>query len=198
MKNREQSGNLLDELAADAPIGRMRSRFAELMARTPRESRRPPTGLAWAAAAVLVVAGLLVLGRRPPTPEDLDPRAQVVLELLRAPSTFERLRGVNAAADLQDAVPSLRSALLDRLELDDSVNVRLSALGVLVGQDLATQESDRLIRALLKQETAIVQAHLGYGLRRRHLLSRSQLDRVLQNPGIQGEARTALTRLEES
>lgn len=199
MKNQDPNGhNLLDELSADAPLQRMRTRFDELLEQPGEPARSKASWLAWAAAAVLVIAGFLALRQPSPAPTPLQPKTHAVLEMLEAPSAFERLRAVNAVADLPEAWPALSSSLLERLEQDGSVNVRLSALGVLLDQDLSTVESDRLARALGVQETAILQAHLGHGLRRRQLVSRPELQRMLEEPEIHSEVRKALIRLEES
>ena len=197
MKEQQPEKNFLDELSADAPMRRMHSRFEELTAEPPGPARRPGAWLAAAAVAMVVIAGVWVLELRAPGPVEMGDRARAALQLLEAPSAFERLRGVRAAAELTEARALLQPALLARLEGDDSINVRLAALEALLVRDLATPESERLIRALERQNTAIVQAHLGYQLRRRRLVSRQELAAIIELPGIQPDARKALTRLED-
>lgn len=191
--------NFLDELAADAPVRRMRSRLDGLLAEPPRGSLAWPRRLAWAAAALALLAGLTAVWQRLPGPADRDPRLNAVFELLEAPSTFERLRGVNTAAELAGAFPSLRSALFARVERDGSVNVRLAAIEALLSHDgLGLPESNRLTSLLLAQETAIVQAHLALRLRQRELLSPAELERLLEGRGIHRDAREAIIRSEAS
>ena len=191
--------NLLDELSADAPMQRMRTRFEESITDSSlpdqeKQHRRPAVWLAWAAVATIVIGGLLALWTRSMAPNALDVRVRAALEMLESNSSFDRLRGVNAAAELPGSGSLLRVALLDLLERDESVNVRLQALAVLVDQDLP---ADRLVTALTSQQTAIVQAHLGYQLRRRHLLSRDEMAALLGHPEIHEDARNVLNRLEE-
>ncbi|MEM7482907.1 MAG: hypothetical protein AAF481_17165 [Acidobacteriota bacterium] len=190
--------HLLDDLAADAPMRRMRSRFESLMKEKPRGRKSPSRWLAWAAAAVLAVAGFLALRPTPtPPPDDLgDPR--IVLALLQDPSTFERLRGVSAAGDLGPAQPLLTEALLRRLEEDDSLNVRLLALEILLDQDLAVDQTDRLIELLMLQETAIVQAHLGLRLRQQRFVSPRDFEHLIARPEVLRQARVALSPKEET
>lgn len=198
MTARDPDRNLLDELAADAPIERMRSRFDTLLAAPPQEGRRSMPWLASAAAVLLLLGGLLVARLQAPSRGASGARVQAVLEMLEAPSPFDRLRGANAAADLERPPTPLVAALLDRLETDDSVNVRLAALDALLAPDSPAVDPDRLTASLVSQRTAIVQAHLGFQLRRRNLLSRGELDRLLERPEIQTDARNTLIRMEES
>lgn len=194
MTPQRQTPDLLDELAADAPLVRMRRRFDRLL-EAPPGARRRRTWLALAAAAALLVAGVL-LARRATAPA-ADPDAGAVLALLEAPSVFDRLRGIRAASRWREPEPALGHSLLRRLESDESVSVRLAALDVLLARVPESIPADPLIHALLGQETAIVQAHLAHQLRRRRLLGDAELARLAVRPGIHAATREALTRTED-
>ena len=189
--------NLLDQLAADAPLGRMRSRLDELVSQPPAAVPSPAVRLALAAVVVAAIATALFLFRGTPTPTPTAP-AGAVLELLEARSTFERLRGVNAAAGGLEEEPAVRAALLRRLEEDPSLNVRLASLQALLSATPDGRQIDRLLRGVAGQETAIVQAHIGHQLRRRGLLTEAELSRLIAQPGFHAEAREALIRAEDS
>lgn len=190
--------NPLDQLSADAPTGAMRSRFDELLERPPRPTMTHAAWAGLAAASIVLVAGFLALTSRSTTPTGLQARDLQILELLEAPSTFDRLLAINAAADLPELSPELSLALLERLEHDDSVNVRLSALGALLDGDMPGAVRDRLLPALVTQETAIVQAHFGYRLLRQQILTKTDLEHILALPETFGDTRDALNPMEES
>ena len=190
--------NLLDQLSTDAPQARMRSRFDRLLERPPRRALPAAAWAGLAAAAILVVVGFLSLTGPSTAPDDLRAQDADLLRLLEAPSTFERLRAIEAAAELPQLSPELGLALLERIESDPSLNVRLSAVGILSSRDLPKIVRDRLPSTLTLQETAIVQAHLGYRLVLQRILSKTDLERILERSEILPEARGVLTRLEES
>jgi hypothetical protein len=199
MTDHLKDDNLLDQLSADAPVNRMRSRFDAVLARPPQRTRPAVAWTSLAAASILLVAGLLALSYRSQTPPtgiqagDLE-----ILELLEAPSTFDRLRGINAAAELSVLTPEVDLALLERLEEDTSVNVRLLALEVLLSRDVPQVVRERLPSTFTTQDTAIVQAHLGYQLIQRRVFSRDDLELIFEQQETFSETREALTRMEES
>ena len=198
MNDGNRQPDLLDELAADAPEEKMRSRFEELLDEPGRRPRRPAAWMGWAAAAVLAIAVTLAVRQQPTAAPESEARIQAALELLHAPSTFERLRGVNAAAQWLDGSPALNEALLERLTEDDSVSVRLSALDTLLRQSGSTLAPNRLTGAFAAQDTAIVQAHLGHRLLRTRLVSRAELDRLINQTGVHADARRVLLEKETS
>ena len=189
--------NLLDQLAADAPLGRMRSRLDELVSQPPAAFPSSAARLAMAAAVVAAIATALFLFRETPAPTPTAPDG-AVLALLEAPSTFERLRGVNVAAGRLEKEPALRAELLRRLEEDPSPNVRLASLQALMSATPDDRHVDRLLRGVAGQETAIVQAHISHQLRRRGLLTEAELSRLIAQPGFHADAREALIRAEDS
>lgn len=198
MSSRDGQRNLLDQLADGAPVERMRARFDELIAEPATGRWRRSARLVWAGAALVVIAGALGLQLQSSRPRAPQAEARKVLGMLEASSVFERLRGVNAASGLEESWPDVELALLERLEGDESVNVRLAALDALLARHDSATTPVRLVEALATQETAIVQAHLGNRLRRRQLLTPAELERVLKRPTIHDEARETLERLEES
>ena len=56
---------------------------------------------------------------------------QMTLQLLDQPSASARLQGISLTSRVQDPAPALIAALLDTLDNDPSVNVRLSAVDAL-------------------------------------------------------------------
>ena len=145
----------------------------------------------------MALAAVLIWRGAPPEPSATETEVQITLERLRAPATFERLRGVRAAAGRPRIEPELRRALLQRLDHDPSVNVRLAVLDTLLSRPDGPPEVARLVHSLEAQQTAIVQAHLVYRLRRSRLISKADFARITSRPTVQRAAREALSQLED-
>ena len=95
-----------------------------------------------------------------PPPAPAISRQARLLVLLDNPSAVQRLRAVRYAEDLAPTNEPVVAALLSTLNQDPNVNVRLAALEVLAGlaQDPTVRQG--LVRALPRQESALVQSAL--------------------------------------
>ncbi|MEM7049854.1 MAG: hypothetical protein AAF604_09345 [Acidobacteriota bacterium] len=186
MTKRDREENLLDALAADAPMERLQANFEERL----RSSRRRSPRQRWIgplAAGILLAAGLVIWWPSAPRPT-----GSPLVARIEAPTTFERLAGVHGASPLAEERPELRAALLRRLDEDPSLNVRLAALGALFELSDERLAEMRWVDHLANQQAAIVQAHLGLRLRQRGLVSEAELERWLAGPGVHGEVRRVL------
>jgi len=145
-----------------------RQRFFRLLPRWPL----PAPALGLAAAALIVVLGfgagffigsgnktangqLSVLNR------EVDSlKQQVSLSLLSQPSASARLQGLSMTSRLQDPDPALLKMLIDMLDNDPSVNVRLSAVDALYL--FADREEVRaaITASLSRQRSPLVQIAL--------------------------------------
>ena len=190
--------DLLEVLSADAPARRMRRRFEQLLEEPPRRTVAPVAWAGLAAIFLLMTASLLLLTRGSTSPPADESGTLALVGQLQAPSTFDRLQALQAAAELSEFSPGFERAIVAVIEHDVSVNVRVSAVDVLLDKGLPSLAPESLQRVLLDQQTAIVQAHLGYRMRHRGVISKADLERILASPEIAGTARDALLKLEES
>ena len=87
-------------------------------------------------------------------------RQLVALSLLRQQSATDRLQGVSVGANLQPAGDEVVSALLQALNHDANVNVRLAAADALRQFESRTGVRQGLRQALLSQDSPIVQISL--------------------------------------
>lgn len=85
---------------------------------------------------------------------------QMSLSLLTQPSASARLQGISLTSRLQDPAPSLITALLETLNNDPSVNVRLSAVDALYLFSAREPVRAALTAALGRQTSPLVQIAL--------------------------------------
>lgn len=89
-----------------------------------------------------------------------DLKELMMLSLLEKESATERLKAVSLTHDMNQASQKVTGALIETLNNDENVNVRLAALDALkayVGESAVRQE---LIRAIARQDSPLVQIAL--------------------------------------
>lgn len=207
---------VMDEEARPSPA--LRARFYTMLEAYPRdpepESRRMvperPTPRFWEwglrpAAALLILAAGVALGTRlkggssTPSPEgDLarmgkeiaSLRQQVSLALINQTSAGERLRGVALVSQVQHPDPSLVNSLLDLVDGDPNVNVRLSAVEALFLFAPHAEIHERLTRSLGKQTSPVVQiAVIDLLVATREKRAAEALRRLIEDQRIRPEVR---------
>jgi hypothetical protein len=112
--------------------------------------------------AALVLAGFL-LGRYLPGPERAELRAMrelLTLSLLQQESASERLAGVSWSRNFRRPDPKILDALVNALNHDPDVNVRLSAVDALSRFSGEANVRNQLIDALTRQSSPLVQITL--------------------------------------
>lgn len=109
----------------------------------------------------------------------------MMLTLLEQPSATDRLKAVNLTVDMDTADSRVIMALLQTLNQDPSVNVRLAAIEALyqhAGNPLARQG---LVQAIARQESPLVQLALAdIMLAMQEKESVNQLRKLLQKKGL--------------
>lgn len=85
---------------------------------------------------------------------------QMTLQLLDQPSAAARLQGISLTSRVQDPAPALIAALLDTLDNDPSVNVRLSAVDALYLYSEREEVRTALSASLSRQTSPLVQIAL--------------------------------------
>lgn len=162
---------------------RVRSRLAFEIARERRRLASGPSGgaapgsfgwssglLRFAAAAAILAAGVFVgseLSERRSSQsmaelrDDLrSQREALTMALLEMRSASDRLRGVAYGRQLSAADDRVAAALFDALLSDPDVNVRLAALDALLPRAARADERPRLVAAVARQDSPLVQLSL--------------------------------------
>jgi len=180
----------LGVLPAERPSGALRDRFYTMLeaykealaeekgkgqeARKARFSfsferfwpRRP--AFQFAAAAVLMMAGIaggyLISGsggrlaRLHQEVEDM--RRTAAVSLLQQPSPVERLRGVSFSSQLKEPGKNTLETLLQTLDGDPNINVRLAAVDALYLFSSYPEVKEGILRSLSRQESPLIQSAL--------------------------------------
>jgi HEAT repeat protein len=84
----------------------------------------------------------------------------VALSLLRQQSASERLRGVDYSTRMPTMEPDVLSALMQAVNHDPSVNVRLAAIDALTRVSGNPRVRQSMVQALTQQDSPMVQAAL--------------------------------------
>jgi hypothetical protein len=87
-------------------------------------------------------------------------KEMMMLSLLEKESASERLRAVSLTEDMNQASQKVTSALLETLNKDSNVNVRLAALDALKPYANNSGVREALVRAITKQDSPLVQVAL--------------------------------------
>jgi hypothetical protein len=217
----------LDSLPAQEPPPQMRRRFyaalgayGEGFSAASIEQRRKDnfrTAFAWlpmsvAAAALLIGLGLGYAissqkgGRESSEIAQLrgevnGMRELVALSLLRQQSASERLRGVSWANQVESSDGQVLAALLDSVNHDPNVNVRLAAADALRTFAMTSASRMEIARAIIPQSAPLVQiALIDLVVDLKDSASISELNRVAGNdtldPSVRERAAWAVERLQ--
>lgn len=89
-----------------------------------------------------------------------DLKELMMLSLLEKESATERLKAVSLTNEMDQASQKVTSALLQTLNSDENVNVRLAALDALKAYAGESSIREELIRSIAKQESPLVQIGL--------------------------------------
>jgi hypothetical protein len=165
-------------LAQETPGPGLRAGFYKMLEsyKEGLEGKRAPRCLRAMAAAVLVAvgfaAGFWMQAQRLRTPtrpavltsdaqnlhQEINRlRQQVSLSLLERDSAADRLKAVSLASEIREPDPALLQALLDTLDNDPSVGVRLATVDALYLFADQPQVREALHRSLEKQTSPLVQ-----------------------------------------
>jgi HEAT repeat protein len=117
-------------------------------------------------------------------------RQQVSLALINQTSAGERLRGVALVSQVRHPDPSLVNSLLDLVDGDPNVNVRLSAVEALFLFGPQAEIRERLTRSLAKQTSPLVQiAMIDLLVASREKQAAEALRRLIQDQRVRPEVR---------
>lgn len=169
------------ELSHPEPSSHLNGRFYAMLA---AQKRRPSwfegfdqlwatkPVVRWAYSLTLVVIGVLggfwlrtgqssdVIEINQLSAEVKEMKEMMMLNLLEKESISDRLKAVNLTKELPDASSRITSALLQTLNNDENVNVRLGALEALLPYADDSKVRMGLIESIAKQESPLVQVGL--------------------------------------
>jgi hypothetical protein len=111
-----------------------------------------------------------------------DLKEMMMLSLLEKESATERLKAVNLTQDMNDASSKVTGALLETLNEDENVNVRLAALEALKPYARNGVVREALIRSIAKQSSPLVQVGLAELMAELHERSSvKELEKIIQS-----------------
>jgi hypothetical protein len=173
------------QLATPAPSAVLNDRFYAMLAEEKKSLRKP--GFSWQAffawpslapklafAAITLVAGIgigywarqaLVIEANPAdmarlTREVTDLKEMMMLSLLEKESATDRLKAVSLSQEMDQASQKVTRALIETLNNDGNVNVRLAALEALAPYAQAPLVREALVRSIARQDSPLVQVSL--------------------------------------
>jgi hypothetical protein len=130
------------------------------------------------------------------TKEISDLKEMMMLSLLEKESATDRLKAVSLTSEMSSASTQVTSALLQTLNSDENINVRLAALDALRSYARDSKVREELVRSIPNQESPLVQvalADLMVALQEKS--SVKELEKILKNDRTPKEVKK---RIEES
>jgi hypothetical protein len=144
-------------------------------------------------ASITLILGL-VAGYFLRTPEPQDPqiatlseevrdmKEMMMLSLLEKESVTDRLKAVSLTQEMDQASQKVTGALLETLNNDSDVNVRLASLDALRFYSADSKIREELIRSIAKQDSPLVQIALAELMAQLQVKSSAkELEKILKN-----------------
>jgi len=125
-----------------------------------------------------------------------DLKELMMLSLLEKESVTERLKAVSLTQEMDQASQKVTGALLQTLNSDDNVNVRLAALDALKVYSGDSKVRAELIRSIAKQDSPLVQISLAELMAQLQAKSSvKELEKILHNKNTPADVKK---KIEES
>lgn len=160
----------------------------------------------FAAASVVLLIGFasgMLLNRPNSDARQIDALSQqvtdlkemVMLALLEKESATERLRAVSLTQDMDQASKKVVSALIETLNQDPNVNVRLAALDALLAYGDRPEVREALVRSIAQQESPLVQAGLAEAMARLQIKSSvKELQKIVEDEKTPEEVKKLINK----
>lgn len=119
----------------------------------------------------------------------------MMLSMLEKESPTERLKAVSLTQDMDQASRTVTNALLQTLNNDDNVNVRLAALDALRPYSLQSDVREALIRSISRQDSPLVQVALAELMEALQAKSSvKELQKIIRDSNTPGDVKRKIQR----
>lgn len=127
------------------------------------------------------------------TQELVDMKEMMMLSLLEKESATERLKAVSLTSDMNSASQKVTNALLETLNNDENLNVRLAALEALKPYGRNSEVREALIRSIAIQESPLVQVALAEAMAQLQVKSSvKELQKIMKSDKIPADAKSRI------
>jgi hypothetical protein len=122
-----------------------------------------------------------------------DLKEMMMLSLLQKESATERLKAVSLSQEMDEASAKVTGALLETLNNDDNVNVRLAALDALKPYVRQSHVREELIRSIALQDSPLVQVALAEMMAELQIKSSvKELEKIVQSDKTPADVKTRI------
>lgn len=123
----------------------------------------------------------------------VDLKEMMMLSMLEKESATERLKAVSLTSDMNSASQKVTNALLETLNNDENLNVRLAALEALKPYGGNSQVREALIRSIGVQESPLVQVALAEAMAELRVKSSvKELEKILKSDKTPDDAKSRI------
>ena len=123
----------------------------------------------------------------------VDLKEMMMLSLLEKESATERLKAVSLTSDMNSASQKVTNALLETLNNDENLNVRLAALEALKPYGRNSEVREALIRSISVQESPLVQVALAETMAELRVKSSvKELEKILKSDKTPDDAKSRI------
>ncbi|HEY0654733.1 MAG TPA: HEAT repeat domain-containing protein [Chryseosolibacter sp.] len=123
----------------------------------------------------------------------IDLKEMMMLSMLEKESATERLKAVSLTSEMSSASQQVTNALLETLNKDENLNVRLAALEALKPYSKNSAVREALIRSIANQESPLVQVALAETMAELQVKSSvSELKKILESEKTPADAKSRI------
>ena len=123
----------------------------------------------------------------------VDLKEMMMLSLLEKESATERLKAVSLTSEMYSASQKVTNALLETLNNDENLNVRLAALEALKPYAKESKVREALIRSIAVQESPLVQVALAETMAQMQVKSSvKELEKILKSDKTPADAKSRI------
>lgn len=123
----------------------------------------------------------------------VDLKEMMMLSLLEKESANERLKAVSLTSDMTSASQKVTNALLETLNKDENLNVRLAALDALKAYSKNSAVREALIRSIANQDSPLMQVALAETMAQLQVKSSvNELKKILESDKTPADAKSRI------
>jgi hypothetical protein len=127
------------------------------------------------------------------TQQVVDMKEMMMLSMLEKESATERLKAVSLTSDMNSASQKVTNALLETLNNDENLNVRLAALEALKPYARDSKVREALVRSISVQESPLVQVALAETMAQMQVKSSvKELEKIMKSDKTPADAKSRI------